>query len=113
MVSEIVENSGTIKERRKRFSLFLVHQTPIEKITQLLAYIEKSISSREEVKFEWAFLKDLNQTSLEILVSYVLKNDDRLQAVEIHDQILRELLLFLEQEKIELAYPTQTIHLKK
>ena len=113
MVSEIVENSGTIKERRKRFSLFLVHQTSIEKITQLLSHVEKSISSREEVKFEWAFLKDLNQTSLEILVSYVFKNDDRLQAVGIHDQILRDILKVLDQEKIELAYPTQTVHFKK
>ena len=58
-------------------------------------------------------LRDLQASCLEVLVSYVVKNDDWLLATRLHEQILLEILEKFAQEGIDFAYPTQTLWLKK
>ena len=50
---------------------------------------------------------------LEIYVSYVINNDDWLNATQLHSKILEEILEKFAEEKIDFAYPTQTLRLKK
>ena len=113
MVAEVVENSGTIKTRRKRFSLTITYETPIEKVRQIPKIIEEIIKKHKKTTFERAVLKDLQASSLEVLISYVVENEDWLLAVKIHEQILLEILEIFEKEGIGLAYPTQTLYVKK
>lgn len=113
VVADIVENSGTIKTRRKRFSLTLTYETPVKKLRQIPALLEKIIAKHEGVAFEWALLKELQASHLEILVSYLIESDDWLVAVQLHDQILLEILEVFAKEGLDFAYPTQTLYLKK
>ncbi|PZM85711.1 MAG: hypothetical protein DLD55_06185 [candidate division SR1 bacterium] len=113
VVANIVENSGTIKTRRKRFSLTLTYETPVEKLRKLSPMLEEIIGKHQGVQFEWAMLRDLQASCLEVLVSYVVESDDRLLATQLHEQILLEILEKFAQEGIEFAYPTQTLWLKK
>lgn len=113
VVANIVENSGTIKTRRKRFSLTLTYETPVEKLRKLSPMLEEIIGKHQEVQFEWAMLRDLQASCLEVLVSYVVESDDRLLATQLHEQILLEILEKFAQEEIDFAYPTQTLWLKK
>lgn len=113
VVAEVVENSWTIKVRRKRFSLTITYETPVSKIRKIPALIEKIIANQKWATFERAVLKDLQASSLEILVSYLVESDDWLVAVQIHDVILMEILETFAKEKIDFAYPTQTLFLKK
>ena len=113
VVAEVVENSGTIKTRRKRFSLTITYETPIKKVRQIPKIIEEIIKKHKKTTFERAVLKDLQASSLEVLISYVVENEDWLLAVKIHEQILLEILEIFEKEGIGLAYPTQTLYVKK
>ena len=58
-------------------------------------------------------LRDLQASCLEIYVSYVINNDDWLNATQLHSKILEEILEKFAEEKIDFAYPTQTLRLKK
>lgn len=113
VVANIVENSGTIKTRRKRFSLTLTYETPVEKLRKLSPMLEEIIGKHQGVQFEWAMLRDLQASCLEVLVSYVVESDDRLLATQLHEQVLLEILEKFAQEGIEFTYPTQTLWLKK
>lgn len=113
LISNIIENSGMIKNRRKRFSLTLTYQTPVTVLRTIPTMLEKIIAKHEKVAFERAILRELQASSLEILVSYVVESDDRLYAAKIHDEILLDILETFEKEGIEFAYPTQTLYLKQ
>ena len=113
VVAEVIENSGTIEMRRKRFSLTITYETPVEKVRQIPKIIEEIIKKHKKTTFERAVLKEMQASNLEILISYVVESDDWLLAVKIHEQILLEILEVFEKEGIGLAYPTQTLYVKK
>ena len=113
VVAEVIENSGTIEMRRKRFSLTITYETPVEKVRQIPKIIEEIIKKHKKTTFERAVLKEMQASNLEILISYVVESDDWLLAVKIHEQILLEILEVFGKECIGLAYPTQTLYVKK
>ena len=113
VVAEVIENSGTIEMRRKRFSLTITYETPVEKVRQIPKIIEEIIKKHKKTTFERALLKEMQASNLEILISYVVESDDWLLAVKIHEQILLEILEIFAKEGIGLAYPTQTLYVKK
>ena len=113
VVAEVIENSGTIEMRRKRFSLTITYETPVEKVRQIPKIIEEIIKKHKKTTFERALLKEMQASNLEILISYVVESDDWLLAVKIHEQILLEILEVFAKEGIGLAYPTQTLYVKK
>ena len=113
VVAEVIENSGTIEMRRKRFSLTITYETPVEKVRQIPKIIEEIIKKHKKTTFERAVLKEMQASNLEILISYVVESDDWLLAVKIHEQILLEILEVFTKEDIGLAYPTQTLYVKK
>lgn len=113
VVAEVIENSGTIEMRRKRFSLTITYETPVEKVRQIPKIIEEIIKKHKKTTFERALLKEMQASNLEILISYVVESDDWLLAVKIHEQILLEILEVFAKEGIGLAYPTQTLYIKQ
>ena len=113
VVAEVIENSGTIEMRRKRFSLTITYETPVEKVRQIPKIIEEIIKKHKKTTFERALLKEMQASNLEILISYVVESDDWLLAVKIHEQSLLEILEVFAKEGIGLAYPTQTLYIKQ
>ena len=113
VVADIIENSWTIKTRRKRFSLSITYETPVEKYRKIPDILEKIINKQEKTTYEWALLKNLADSSVEVLVSYTIASDDLLVSMKIHDAILLEILETFAKEWIDFAYPTQTLYTKK
>lgn len=113
VVADVIENSWTIKVRRKRFSLSITYETPVEKYRKIPSILEKIIDKQEKLTYEWALLKNLADSSVEVLVSYTIGTDDLLFSMKAHDAILLEVLETFAKEGIDFAYPTQTIYSKK
>lgn len=113
VVADIIENSWTIKVRRKRFSLSITYETPVEKYRKIPGILEKIINKQEKATYEWALLKNLADSSVDVLVSYTVGSDDLLVSMKIHDAILLEILETFAKEWIDFAYPTQTLYTKK
>ena len=113
VVADVIENTWTIKIRRKRFSLSITYETPVEKYRKIPGILEKIINKQEKVTYEWALLKNLADSSVEVLVSYTIASDDLVFSMKVHDAILLEILETFAKEWIDFAYPTQTIYTKQ
>jgi hypothetical protein len=81
-----------IRVRRKRFSLAITYETSVDKYRKIPELLEKIINKQEKATYEWALLKDLADSSVEVLVSYTVASDDLVVSLRIHDAILLEIL---------------------
>jgi hypothetical protein len=81
-----------IRVRRKRFSLAITYETSVDKYRKIPELLEKIINKQEKATYEWALLKNLADSSVEVLVSYTIASDDLLVSMKIHDAILLEIL---------------------
>ncbi len=113
VVADVIENTWTIRVRRKRFSLAITYETSVDKYRKIPELLEKIINKQEKATYEWALLKDLADSSVEVLVSYTVASDDLVVSLRIHDAILLEILETFAKEWIDFAYPTQTLYTKK
>ena len=71
--------------------------------------IRKQPRTRKEV-FEVA-INDLAASAIEVLVSVFFEVADRQQELAARDALILDILALAEELNVELAYPTQTIHL--
>jgi len=81
-----------IRVRRKRFSLAITYETSVDKYRKIPELLEKIINKQEKATYEWALLKNLADSSVEVLVSYTVASDDLVVSLRIHDAILLEIL---------------------
>ena len=113
VVADVIDNQGMIKVRRKRFYLTITYETQIDKLKKIPELLKEIINKQEKATFEWAVLKELQDSSIEFLVSYTLSSDDLVFSYQVHEKILFEILETFEKEHIDFAYPTQTIYTKE
>jgi len=115
VVDSILENITNEKERRVVMVLDLEYDTPVKKLDEakklLIANIKKT-KDLDHQQYNVAF-SEFGQFSLKMTVIYWItkKGLDRYWDVqdELHTAIKRD----FEKAKIEFAYPTQTVKLKK
>jgi hypothetical protein len=72
--------------------LSITYETPVEKYRKIPGILEKIINKQEKATYEWALLKNLADSSVDVLVSYTVGSDDLLISMKIHDAILLEIL---------------------
>lgn len=104
-----LRNYGRMFERRVVFSIGVTYQTPLEKLKLIPSIIRKAIESQEHTRFDRSHFQKYGDFALIYeSVYYVLAADYNLymdiqQAINflVHER-------FTEQ-KIEFAYPTQTV----
>jgi hypothetical protein len=72
--------------------LSITYETPVEKYRKIPEILEKIINKQEKATYEWALLKNLADSSVEVLVSYTIASDDLLVSLKIHDAILLDIL---------------------
>jgi small-conductance mechanosensitive channel len=106
-----IHNFGRMRERRVVFDFGVVYGTPYTKLERIPRLVREVVESLEAVRFDRSHFKGYGTYSLEFeTVFYVLSPDyneymDRQQAVNlgIYERF--------EQEGIEFAFPTRTIHI--
>lgn len=112
VVDSIIENVSREKARRIKMTLGVEYGTSNKKIEQakkiIRDVIKKNKSTEDESKVYFIEFADF---SLNILVIYYIKNLDLI--LQARDEINMEIKKQFEKAKIEMAFPTQTIHIKK
>jgi MscS family membrane protein len=108
-----ITNYGRRRYRRYRTTIGLAYSNGPE---QLIAFrdgikelIRKHGSTRKD-HFEVA-INDLGASSIDVLVNVYFEVADRQQEVPARDTLILDILRLAEELHVELAYPTQTIHL--
>jgi len=108
-----IRNFKRMYERRVVFSFGVVYQTPHEKLKIIPGLVREIIESNEQVRFDRAHFKDYGNFSLNFEIVYWVKNPDYTVYMDIRQQINLDIYRKFEEEKIEFAYPTQTLFINK
>ena len=109
MTDNIIENVTSVNKRRALFTLGLIYDTSnakLERAIQIVKDILKQNINLIEEDFKVTF-DNFGAYSLDIRVAYNVRDAKNL--VDSKDIVNKEIKKRFESEKIEFAYPTQTI----
>jgi len=108
-----VMNYKKMERRRGTFVFGVTYDTPLEKLEKIPAIVENILHKHEMADLDRVHFTELADFSLNHEVVFYMKNSD-FKTYRDTQQILNlELMRAFEKEKIEFAFPSQTIYVQK
>jgi MscS family membrane protein len=107
-----ITNYGRRRYRRYQTRIGVAYATPPEKLIAFRDGIKELVRKQERTRqdhFEVA-INELAASAVEILVNVYFEAADRQQELAARDAFILDVLRMAEELGVELAYPTQTIH---
>jgi small-conductance mechanosensitive channel len=108
-----IRNYKRMSERRIVFSLGVVYQTPYEKLQAIPGIIRKIIEAQPHTRFDRAHFKSYGDFALIFEIVYYVGSPDYNVYMDQQQAINLAIFQRFEEEQIEFAYPTQTLHIEK
>ncbi|MFC1599575.1 mechanosensitive ion channel family protein [Patescibacteria group bacterium] len=110
-----VENMSRRETRRADGRLGLVYHTSTTKLQKAVKIIKDIIKKEKNAEGDFrAFFTEFDDSSLRIEYTYYVKNPtDYGFFLETKDRVNRKIKSEFEKEGIEMAFPTQTLHIHK
>jgi small-conductance mechanosensitive channel len=106
-----LRNFGRMEERRVLVNLGLVYQTPAERVERAVALVREVAAARQGVRLDRVHFRAFGEFALFIEVVYFVTSADYSVYMDLQQEINLEILRRFAAERIELAYPTQTVFL--
>lgn len=113
LISSRIQNFKKMQERRIQFSFGVTYDTKTEKLKKIPEIVKKIVASASNTRFDRAHFKSFGDFSLNFEVVYYLKTGDYNKYMDIQQKINFDIREVFEKEKIEMAFPTQTLFVKK
>lgn len=113
LTGETVQNYKKMQSRRVSFNFGVEYQTPTKKLAKIPRTVKTIVESQNEVEYGRTHLKTIGEYALMYEVVYTMTNSDFNLYMDTQQSINLAILQAFEQQKIRLAYPTQTIKLKQ
>ncbi len=104
-----LRNFRRMEERRALLNIGVVYQTPLEKLKSIPGKIQEIIEAQENTRFDRAHFKEYGPHSLNFEIVYFLTSRDYHLYMDTLQEVNLEIFELFSKEKIEFAYPTQTI----
>jgi small-conductance mechanosensitive channel len=95
------------------FRIGVTYGTPAAKVREIPAMIEKIIRDLPGAIFDRAHFAAYGDYALQFEIVYYVEGGDYLKYMEIQQQINLSIMEAFSREKIEFAYPTQTVYVNK
>ena len=112
MTDSIIENVSKEKARKVKMTIGLEYGTSNRKIEQAKKLIEKIVLKNKATDDKClAYFTSFGPSSLDILVIYYIK--DLKKILDTKDEINLKIKEALERARISMAFPTQTLHVKR
>jgi small-conductance mechanosensitive channel len=111
LLSSRIKNYKRMEERRVVFTLGVTYQTNAEQLELIPGIIKETIENQEKVRFDRSHFKGYGDFALLFETVYWVTEPDYNLYMDIQQKINLELFHRFEEQGIEFAYPTQTIHL--
>ncbi|HLE11510.1 MAG TPA: mechanosensitive ion channel family protein [Bacteriovoracaceae bacterium] len=108
-----IRNYKRMSERRVSFTLGVVYQTGADQLEKVPSIIKEIITSTSTVRFDRCHFLNFGLSSLDIEVVYWVLNSDFNVYADIAQKINLEIFRRFQSEKIDFAYPTQTLFVQK
>jgi small-conductance mechanosensitive channel len=109
ITSGSLRNFKKMENRRVAFSIAVTYDTSLVKLKKIPALIKKIVETCDNVEFQRVHFKELGTFSLNFEIVYLLSNPDYVKYLDTQQTINYAIKEVFEKEKIELAFPTQTI----
>jgi len=108
-----VQNFKKMEKRRVAFSLGIVYDTPSAKLEKIPSIIQEIIANTKDAEFDRCHFKEYSDSSLDFEIVFYVDSGEYDEYMGIRQQINLEIYKKFAKEKIEFAYPTQTVFLNK
>jgi small-conductance mechanosensitive channel len=108
-----VHNFKQMERRRVVFKLGVVYQTSYEKLKLIPQFVKEIIEKQPESTFDRGHFANYGDFSLNFEFVYYILGADYNKYMDIQQNINFEIFKKFEDEKIEFAYPTQTLFVSK
>jgi small-conductance mechanosensitive channel len=108
-----IRNYKDLTKRRIVFKTGLVYGTPTGTLKKVPEIIKKAVLSRPKAEFDRCNISSLADSSIDFETVYYLNEPDYNAYMAAHEQVLLGLLDGLAAAGAEMAYPTQTLLVKK
>ncbi len=113
LTSSRIQNFGRMQKRRVIFNIGVVYGTPVDKLEKIPKIIKKVIQSQSNAEFDRCHFFEYGDFSLNYETVFYLTSPDYNQYMDTRQRINLEIYKIFAEEKIEFAYPTQTVVLSK
>ncbi len=113
LTSAEIRNFGVMEYRRVVFTIGAIYNTHIEKLKKIPSILRKTIEAQDKTEVERVHFKSFGDYSLVFEAVYYIQTADYIEYMDIQQQINFDIAEIFQKEKIEMAYPTQTIQLEK
>ncbi len=108
-----IHNFKKMKKRRVVFTFGVEYSTPTKKLKKIPKIIEDIIGKIDAAELDRVHFKEFGDFSLNFEVVYYVNTSDYKTYMDIQQEINLKIKEKFEKEGIEMAFPTQTIFLKK
>lgn len=113
LTSTRIRNLKRMRKRRVAFGFGVTYDIPSKKLEKIPQMIEKIIEKVEMTEFDRTHFKEFADFSLNFEVVYFIKSKEYVDYMNIQQEINFAIKRAFEKEKIEMAFPTQTLHVLK
>lgn len=108
-----IRNYKRMQERRVAFAIGVTYDTPAEKLELIPQLIKQDIEAQTDARFDRAHFKGFGAFSLDFEAVYYVLSADYNVFMNVQQGINLQLVRSFAEQKIEFAFPTQTLHLNQ
>lgn len=108
-----IHNFKKMERRRIVFKLGVIYQTPAEKLKIIPGLVKQIIEEVADTTYDRGHLSNFGDFSINYEFVYYVNGSDYTKYMDIQQEINLNIYKKFEEEKIEFAYPTQTLFLTK
>lgn len=113
LTSSKIQNFGKMEKRRIVFEFGVEYSTKHQKLQLIPKIVKKIITKQKNTEFDRSFFTSFGDSDLKFENVYYVKSSDYKESLDTQEKINLEIKQEFEKQKIEFAYPTQTIILQK
>ena len=114
VANSLIENFSKRPNLKTKLNLAVEYSTSNVKIEKGVQIVKQILAKRKDISKHWVHFLEYADSALIIKVVYWLKYyPEWSDALDAQQEINLKIKEQFEKEKIEFAFPTQTVHLKK
>lgn len=113
LLSSRLRNYKRMYERRIVFTIGVIYQTTAEMIEAIPKWIKEIVDSEPNARFDRSHFSSYGDFSLNFETVYFVESPDYNVYMDIQQNINMGIFRKFEQERVEFAYPTQTLFLAR
>jgi len=108
-----LRNFKRMYERRVLFSVGVVYQTDIATVEKIPGVLRECVETQKDVRFDRAHFKSYGDFALNFEIVYYVQSPDYNRFMDVQQAINLAIGKRFAEDKIEFAYPTQTVFVAK